>query len=252
MGRPMSTREGRCTCASSSDEFLRLADHRPALVTLVRLVAVNVGTPTLLGEINRDHVYSGISKHPVPPDGRLWLSRLNLAGDGQADLDVHGGPDKAVYAYPSEHLAVWADELGQALGNAPFGENLSTAGVLERDVGIGDVWLWGSATLQVTQPRWPCFKLDMFRNRDDIGPRLRVSGRTGWYLRVLEPGEVPVGGPIEVAQRDRAGVSVLDAHLAMLDRHMSPERLREVAEHPALAEQWQTPLRRRLEYLAAR
>jgi len=188
-------REGRRTCASNVGEFVRLADHRPGLVTVVRLAAVNVGTPTLL---------------------------------------------------------VWADELGQALGDAPFGENLSTLDVLERDVGIGDVWQWGSATLQVTQPRWPCFKLDMFRDRDDVGPRLRSSGRTGWYLRVLEPGEVPVGGPIEVTQLDPAGVSVLDAHHAMLDRHMSPERLREVAEHPALAEQWQTPLRRRLEYLATR
>ena len=221
-------------------------------MTFVRLAAVNVGTPTLLGEINGDSVWSGIRKHPVSADGRLWLSWLNLSGDGQADLDVHGGSDKAVYAYPSEHLAAWTDELGQALGDAPFGENLSTLGVLERDVGIGDVWQWGSATLQVTQPRWPCFKLSMFRDRDDIGPRLRASGRTGWYLRVLEPGDVPVSGPIEVAQRDRAGVSVLDAHVAMLDRHTSPDRLREVAEHPALAEQWQTPLRRRLEYLAAR
>ena len=245
-------REGRRTCASNVGEFVRLAEHRPGLVTVVRLAAVNVGTPTLLGEMNGDGVWSGIHKRSVAPEARLWLSWLNLAGDGQADLDVHGGPDKAVYAYPSEHLAVWADELGQALGDAPFGENLSTLDVLERDVGIGDVWQWGSATLQVTQPRWPCFKLDMFRDRDDVGPRLRSSGRTGWYLRVLEPGEVPVGGPIEVTQLDPAGVSVLDAHHAMLDRHMSPERLREVAEHPALAEQWQTPLRRRLEYLATR
>ena len=221
-------------------------------MTFVRLAAVNVGTPTLLGEINGDSVWSGIRKHPVSADGRLWLSWLNLSGDGQADLDVHGGSDKAVYAYPSEHLAAWTDELGQALGDAPFGENLSTLGVLERDVGIGDVWQWGSSTLQVTQPRWPCFKLSMFRDRDDIGPRLRASGRTGWYLRVLEPGDVPVAGPIEVTQRDRAGVSVFDAHVAMLDRRTSPDRLREVAEHPALAEGWQTPLRRRLEYLAAR
>jgi MOSC domain-containing protein YiiM len=245
-------RAGRRSCALNADESARLDDHRPALVTELRLVAVNVGTPTLLGEINGETVYSGIRKHPVPPDKRLWLSWLDLAGDGQADLDVHGGSDKAVYAYPSEHLATWADELGQTLGDAPFGENLSTLGALERDVGIGDLWRWGAAVLQVTQPRWPCFKLDLFQGREDIGARLRTSGRTGWYLRVLEPGEVPVGGPIEVVQRDSAGISVHDAHLAMLERRTPPERLREVAEHPALAEQWQTPLRRRLEYLAAR
>ena len=245
-------RAGRRTCASNADESAPLDVDRSAIVIELHLMAVNVGTPTLLGEMNGETVYSGIRKHRVPPDTRLWMSWLDLAGDGQADLDVHGGPDKAVYAYPSEHLAVWADELGQTLGDAPFGENLSTLGVLERDVGIGDIWRWGAALLQVTQPRWPCFKLSMYQGREDIGSRLRASGRTGWYLRVLEPGEVHVGGPIEVVQRDPAGISVQDAHLAMLDRQTSRQRLREVAEHPALAEQWQTPLRRRLEYLAAR
>ena len=221
-------------------------------MTVVRLAAVNVGTPTLLGALNGDPVWSGIRKRPVDPGGPLWLSRLDLAGDGQADLDSHGGPDKAVYAYPSEHLAPWENELQESLGDAPFGENLSTIGVLEQDVGIGDIWRWGSARLQVSQPRWPCYKLSLLRGREDIGPRIRSSGRTGWYLRVLEPGEVPAGGPIEVERQDEAGITVRDAHLAMLDRHMSPERLREIAEHPALAQQWHAPLMRRLEYLAAR
>ena len=117
---------------------------------------------------------------------------------------------------------------------------------------IGDVWRWGDATLQVTQPRWPCFKLDLFRSRTDIGLRLRSTGRTGWYLRVLEPGDVPVAGPIERIEQDPAGITVFDAHSAMLDRRMSPDRLREVAGHPALAEQWKTPLERRLAYLAGR
>jgi MOSC domain-containing protein YiiM len=92
----------------------------------------------------------------------------------------------------------------------------------------------------------------MYQRREDIGARLRASGRTGWYLRVLEPGEVQVGLPIDVIQTDPAGISVQDAHVAMLDRRMSPQRLRDVADHPALAEQWRDPLRRRLEYLAAR
>ena len=219
---------------------------------VVNLAAVNVGTPTVLGELKGDRVWSSIRKHPVAPDTRLWLSWLDLAGDSQADLDVHGGRDKAVYAYPSEHLAPWAAELGEDLGDAPFGENLSTVGVLERDVRIGDVWQWGSTTLQVSQPRWPCYKLSLFRGRDDVGPAMRTSGRTGWYLRVLEPGEVPAAGPIHVVTRDDAGITVHDAHLAMLDRHITPERLREVAEHPALAEQWQAPLLRRLEFLATR
>ena len=217
-------------------------------VNVIRLAAVNVGSPTILGEIRGERVWSGIRKRPVPPTTVLWVSALNLAGDAQADLSVHGGPDKAVYAYPSEHLEPWAEELGEELGDAPFGENLSTLGALERDVRVGDVWQWGSALLQVTQPRWPCFKLNLYRDRADIQARLRASGRTGWYLRVLEPGEVPAAGPIRLADQDHGGVSILDAHLAMSDRYLlDVDRARAVSEHPALADQWRAPLLRRLQ-----
>ncbi len=145
---------------------------------------VNVGTPSLLAETAAEHVWSGIRKQPVPPSSVLWLSAINLAGDGQADLSVHGGPDKAVYAYPSEHLEPWSEELETELGPAPFGENLSTIGALEGDVRIGDIWTWGEATLQVTQPRWPCFKLALHRERAGhpvtnavIGPDRLVPAR---------------------------------------------------------------------------
>jgi MOSC domain-containing protein YiiM len=153
--------------------------------------------PEYLGHFRGEPITSGIAKRPVTAE-YLWLDRLNLEGDAQADLEVHGGPDKAVYAYPSEHLPKWAAELGQELGPAPFGENLSTAGGTEDDVCIGDRWYWGDAVLEVCQPRSPCFKLTMHRGRGDIGRLLRASNRTGWYLRVLEPGRVPVGGPIRV------------------------------------------------------
>ena len=108
-------------------------------------------------------VMSSIAKRAVADGTTLWLSPLNLAGDAQADLTVHGGPDKAVYAYPSEHLPWWSEELGEDLGPAPFGENLSTIGVTEDDVGLGDVWSWGEALLEVCQPRTPCFKLALHR-----------------------------------------------------------------------------------------
>jgi MOSC domain-containing protein YiiM len=213
---------------------------------VVGLVAVNVGIPSVLAQTRGEKIYSGIGKHPLPESTTLWLSLLNLAGDGQADLTVHGGTDKAVYAYPSEHLAPWHDELGEDLGPAAFGENLSTTGALETDVCIGDVWTWGDAVLQVTQPRWPCFKLALYRGRADIQSRMRSSGRTGWYLRVLQPGEVPVAGPISVTT-DPAAVTVHDAHLAMNDHHLlQPDLVRAVAEHPALAEQWREPLLDRL------
>jgi MOSC domain-containing protein YiiM len=166
--------------------------------------------PEYLGQFRGQPIRSGIAKKPVT-DEYLWLDRLNLEGDAQADLEVHGGPDKAVYAYPSEHLPAWSAELGQELGPAPFGENLSTAGGTEDDVCIGDKWFWGDAVLEVCQPRSPCFKLTMHRGRSDIGRLLRTSGRTGWYLRVLEPGRVPVAGPIGVEPHTMgATVSVMN------------------------------------------
>src|SRR6478609_1740865 len=94
--------------------------------TVIELAAVSVGVPTVLATVRGDNVWSGIRKRPVDPSAVLWLSTLNLSGDGQADLSVHGGPDKAVYAYPSEHLGPWSEELEEPLGAAPFGENIST------------------------------------------------------------------------------------------------------------------------------
>jgi MOSC domain-containing protein YiiM len=215
---------------------------------MIRLAAVNVGTPSVLASIKGENIWSGIRKTPVSSDTVLWLSEVNLSGDGQADLSVHGGVDKAVYAYPSEHLAAWAIELADDLEPAPFGENLSTIGVLEDGVHLGDVWSWGSALLQVAQPRWPCFKLALYRDRADVQARMRSTGRTGWYLRVLGVGEVPAAGPIEVASTDPARVSVRDAHLAMLDVHLRDvDLVRAVARHPALAEQWRLSLLERLE-----
>jgi len=178
----------------------------------LQLVSVNVTTPQFLGLHRGQRITSGIAKHPVTT-GFLRLDHLNLEGDAQADLEVHGGPDKAVYAYPSEHLPAWSAELGQDLGPAAFGENLSTAGGTEDDVCIGDRWLWGDAVLEVCQPRTPCFKLAMHRGRGDIGRLLRQSGRTGWYLRVLQPGRVPVAGPVEVESHP-VGATVWAVHEA--------------------------------------
>jgi MOSC domain-containing protein YiiM len=213
----------------------------------IEVVAVNVGTPTLLAQRADAPVYSAIAKQPVPSGTALWLSTGNLAGDAQADLSVHGGPDKAVYAYPTESLASWSAELDETLQPGAFGENLSTRGATEHDVCIGDVWQWNNAVLQVTQPRWPCFKLALYRKRADVQQRMRASGRTGWYLRVLVPGEVVVGGPIEVSARDRAQITVFDAHAAMLDRNVTDRRrLEALVQHNALAAEWREPLERRL------
>ncbi len=214
----------------------------------VGLKAVNVGQPAFLGMHRGQPVTSGIAKRPVDPavTPELWLAATNLEGDGQADLEDHGGRDKAVYAYPSEHLPMWAAELGEPdLGPAPFGENLSTAGWREEDVCIGDRWRWGDAVLEVCQPRWPCYKLALHRRRGDIASRLRDAGRTGWYLRVLEEGAVPVAGPIAIVEHHPAGVTVLAVHDAARPGHGSPEAIEEALAVTALADEWRDLLTRR-------
>jgi MOSC domain-containing protein YiiM len=214
---------------------------------MIAVMAVNVAVPRLIGQVQGSNVYSGIAKQPVPPGTVLWLSLINLAGDSQADLSSHGGPDKAVYAYASEHLAAWEEDLGETLEVAPFGENLSTRGVTETEVNIGDRWRWDEAVLEVCQPRWPCFKLAIYRRRQDIQKRMRAGGRTGWYLRVIEPGEVTVGSSIEVVERDPAQLSVMAAHVARSDRHLEHRDLVEaMANHERLAAEWANPLKDRL------
>jgi MOSC domain-containing protein YiiM len=208
----------------------------------VRLVSVNVGRPEVIGQRRGHAVVSGIRKQPVA-GGVLWLDYLNLAGDRQADLRVHGGLEKAVYAYASEHFPAWAAELGRPVEPAAFGENLTTAGVLEADVAIGDVWSWGKALLQVAQPRWPCFKLALHSRTPDMAARFRGSGRTGWYFRVLQPGEVPVAGPMRVVEQDAAGISVHDAHLAALPG-APDDQVKRVLAVAALSEEWRAVILR--------
>jgi len=214
--------------------------------TVIGLVSVNVTMPKYLGQHRGHPVTSGIAKVPVPPEGTLWLDHLNLEGDAQADLKVHGGPDKAVYAYPSEHLPAWAAELGQELGPAAFGENLSTSGVTEDDVCIGDLWAWGDAVLQVCQPRSPCFKLAMHRGRGDIGRLLGESARTGWYLRVLEPGRVPVAGPVTLLERHPMGATVRVMHEARRPGAVPAELIEALLHVEPLAQEWKLNLAARL------
>ncbi len=211
----------------------------------IRVVSLNVSRPKYLGELRGQRVVSAIAKLPVAAD-YLWLDRLNLEGDGQADLSVHGGPDKAVYAYPSEHLAAWAIELDQELGPAAFGENVSTAGATENEVCIGDRWLWGDAVLEVSQPRAPCFKLAMHRGRGDIGRLLHRSGRCGWYLRVLEPGRVPVGGPI-ATERHAQQTTVTAAHDGLWSRQAPADDLEGLLALEPLALAWKQALASRLQ-----
>lgn len=139
------------------------------------------------------------------------MNRLNLEGDRQADLTVHGGRDKAVYAYPSEHYSYWKQELpGADLPWGSFGENLTTAGLTEGEVCLGDRFQIGEAEVVVTQPRIPCFKLNLKFQRDDMAKRFLASRRTGFYLRVLREGEIGAGDEIVRVHSDENHVSISD------------------------------------------
>jgi MOSC domain-containing protein YiiM len=160
----------------------------------LKLVSVNAGLPREAIWRGRT-VVTSIFKDPVP--GRVRVSRLNIAGDRQSDLSVHGGPDKAVYAYPAEHYAFWRQELpGVELPWGAFGENLTIEGLLEHDVRLGERLRIGSAEFSVTQPRMPCFKLAIRFARADIVKRFLRSGRTGFYLAVTKEGDAAAGDPI--------------------------------------------------------
>lgn len=211
--------------------------HSPRL-SEIRLVSVNVGLPEVIGATRWGKpIRSGIVKRPVTA-ADICLDTLNLDGDRQADLTVHGGPDKAVYVYPVEHLPLWNEELGTAFGSGTFGENLTTAGWLEDEVHIGDVWAWGEARLQVSQPRSPCYKLATVTGRSDLLRRLVRTGRTGWYLRVLQAATVPVSGPIQVIERHPASISVLLAHRASQPGALDRTEVEAVARVDALAADW--------------
>ena len=154
-------------------------------------------------------VATGIFKEPIHE--RVAIQRRKVDGDRQADLSVHGGLDKAVYAYPAEHYIYWQAELpGMQLPWGVFGENLTTEGVLEKDVSIGDQFRIGSAELMVTQPRLPCYKLGIRFGRDDIIKRFMAAGRPGFYLRVLHEGEVGTGDTMERISRDDGQVTIID------------------------------------------
>jgi MOSC domain-containing protein YiiM len=210
--------------------------------SLIRVLAVNVGQPVVIQERRGEPVFSGIEKLRLPV-GPIEVGLTNIVGDRQADLVNHGGPDKAVYVYPSEHLGYWKDELGYDGGDSGFGENLTIAGALEADSCIGDVWRWGGVTLQIAQPRWPCFKLAHRTGHPDMVKRFVASGRSGWYLRVLEVGVSSEDTPIEIVERDPAGISVHDAFAAAIHRNSLSDAERErYTSHPALSAAWRDML----------
>jgi MOSC domain-containing protein YiiM len=173
-----------------------------------KVVSVNVGRPRKF-TIRDEIIVTSIFKDPVR--GRVRISTLNLEGDEQSDPSVHGGVNKAVYAYPSEHYASWGQELSDAaLEWGAFGENLTIEGLLEDATYIGDRLRIGTAELVVTQPRMPCYKLAYKFARQDIIKRFLESGRSGFYLSVAKEGDVAAGDAVELLSRPEGAPTVAD------------------------------------------
>ena len=213
----------------------------------LKLISVNVGLPR---EViwKGEQVLTGIFKEPVAR--RLLLRRLDLDGDQQADLSVHGGVDKAVYAYPVEHYEYWRGELpGMELPWGTFGENFTTEGLLETVVCIGDRFRIGTAEVMVTQPRMPCYKLGLKFGRDDIIKRFLRSGRTGFYFAVLQEGEVGAGDLFEPVGTSHSGVTVEDITKLYLSKQDDVHLLRRAVQVEGLAESWRGYFQHRLDKL---
>jgi MOSC domain-containing protein YiiM len=210
----------------------------------MKLISINVGLPREI-ESQGKTVRTSIFKETV--SGPVRVTTLNLEGDRQSDLSVHGGIDKAVYVYPSEHYAYWRAELsGEDLQRGAFGENFTTEGLREDVVNIGDRFRIGSAEFMVTQPRMPCFKLGIRFGRADMVKRFLHSGRTGFYLSVVKEGEVIAGDSIQLLAQDEHRVTVADVASLYVTDAASQELLRQVSELPTLPAGWRDYFRKRI------
>ena len=212
--------------------------------TDTKIISVNVGLPRTVMS-NGDPVSTGIFKEPVA--GRVMLRTLNLDGDRQADLSVHGGPSKAVYAYPSEHYDYWTHEFPEMkLPWGMFGENFTTAGLLETELNVGDKFRVGSAIVMATEPRMPCYKLGIRFGRSDIIKRFLASERTGFYFAVLQEGEVGVGDPMELIEKSQDSVRLSDITALYTREKHNVGLLRRAIEVATLPESWKDYFRQRL------
>jgi MOSC domain-containing protein YiiM len=211
----------------------------------MHVVSVNVGLPRTVRWKGRD-VTTGIFKKPV--EGRVAIRRLNLDGDGQGDLTVHGGAAKAVYAYPLEHYAFWREELEEELPFGAFGENLTIEGLpLEDEVAVGDRFRIGTAELLVTQPRLPCYKLALRFGRKDMVKRFLASGRTGYYLAVDVEGDVEAGDPGEIVAQHSAQISVAVVTRAFTSDRHDRSTIERLVALDALPEDWRRYFAEQLE-----
>jgi MOSC domain-containing protein YiiM len=209
----------------------------------VNLLSLNVGRPRLT-TYKGTTINTGIFKDPV--SGSIRVRTLNLDGDQQADLGVHGGPYKAVYGYPSEHYPFWRQELGIEMPWGMFGENFTTTGLAEDDLRVGDRFKIGSTLVMVRQPRVPCYKLAARFQRDDILQRVLASGRSGFYFSVEQEGWVTNGDSFELLSRDENGISIAEVNRLFVKEKYNKNLLRKAIATAALPENWRTYFAERL------
>lgn len=213
----------------------------------MRVISLNVGLPRTV-TWHSMQVTTGIFKNPV--EGRIALRKLNFDGDRQADLTVHGGEFKAVYGYPLEHYDYWRKELpGRELPMGMFGENLTTDGMDEDSVHIGDRFSLGSAELVVTQPRMPCYKLGLKFQSDEMVKRFLASGRSGFYFAVIREGSVAAGDEIKLNSRDPLAVPVSEITRLYVSKRYGDDELNSLdraLQVAALPESWKGYFRERM------
>lgn len=209
----------------------------------LNLVSVNVGLPQTILPHQDGPVISAIAKKPVEMD-LVTVRRANIDGDKQADLRVHGGADKAVYAYSADNWPWWNAEHGLQCTPATFGENLTLNGGDESTVRIGDRFRWGETLVEVSQPRAPCYKFGIHTRRADAPSLMTISARCGWYLRVLEEGRAPTCGDLK-RERMSDSPTVRDAFMALLHPSTRDFCMR-VHDAPALADAWRAALAKKI------
>ena len=202
----------------------------------MKLISLNVGLPRIVAS-NGEPVTTGIFKEPK--QGPVMLRTLNLDGDRQADLTVHGGVSKAVYGYPVEHYEFWKRELPEMeLPFGMFGENFTTEGLLEDELNVGDRFRIGEAELMVTEPRLPCYKLGIKFGRTDIIRKFLQSRRTGFYFAVVKEGEVEAEDEIEPLSRDSNNITIADITRLYAFEKDDVETLRRAVKLEALSDSW--------------
>ena len=211
----------------------------------MKVISLNVGLPRVV-ESHGEPVVTGIFKEPV--EGPVMLRTLNLDGDRQADLTVHGGISKAVYAYPLEHYEFWRRELPEMeLSYGMFGENFTTEGLLENDVNVGDRFSVGEAELMVTEPRLPCYKLGIKFGRADIIRKFLQSRRTGFYFAVIKEGQVQAGDELELLSRDANNITIADITRLYAFEKDDLNTLRRAVKLNALSESWREYFQKQLQ-----